>query len=244
LICWAAWAGYSASGAADTRSTSSRVFLVIQFFVLFGGIFFVFGPGLTNATQYGGAGPAANVMGLLFFFSTALGIYAHFTDSNSHLLGWFVLAVIELLGLLGMLPALSLGVPIMELNQGACLVYFQVSSLLDRCDNEGFLQLLRTWGLFLIFALAVGITNTIHRVQFTLSAVQAHGGYHSAPNNTNNNNANNSGYIPQHNSEGYSDKNYSPPVNSTLPVRTPQPGGFQSSDSGAPRPGDNNYTAI
>jgi len=249
LLAWATWSGYSTSGAADTRSSTARVFLGIQVLLIFGAIFFVFGPGHAAASGYGGAGPAANILGLLFFFSASLGLYAHFTDSNSHLLGWFVLAVAEILALLGLLPLLGLGVSIVELNQAACLLYFRAASL-DRCANDGYLQLLRTWGIFLVFGLVVGVTNTIHRVQFTLSNVRAHssGGSPSA-------------YAPPHGygNEGYAgaEKDYHPSsgVPNSAPIRTPSPashadpllaGGqsFQNSTDAAPRPGDHNFTAI
>jgi len=229
LVIWACHTGYSVSGAADTRSPTARVFLAIQILVLFGAIFFVFGPGHIST-----GGPAANILGLLFWFSASLGFYAHFTDSNNALLGWFILAVVELLGLMGLLPLIGLGSAITNLNQIACLTYFQEKTL-DRCDN-GYLQLLRTWGMFLIFALAVGVVQTLPRLHWSFSNTHAPSAQ---------------GYSPVGGGGGgnpgpYSEsKPYQPPSQVTsAPIRTPMPGteggpqttgGFQADAGAQPR---------
>jgi hypothetical protein len=99
-------------------------------------VFFIFGPG-----SYQGS-PAANTIGLLFWFIISFGFNAHFTDSNTSLMAWFLLSFITILGaalplpsflsstlicsvlrllwclvgLLGMLPALGFASSITNLN--------------------------------------------------------------------------------------------------------------------------------
>jgi hypothetical protein len=164
IMIWGAYRGHSSGGANDTRATASRVFLVIQSLLVFTAIFLTFGPGTVL-----GQGVPSNVLGLLFFFLVGLGYNAHFTDSNTSWLGWWVFAFIQTLALLGLLPSLGFPSAIWNVTGELCMQYFGED--LDRCNNKGFLQLIRVWGLFSVFLLVIALVQTFHKVQWTLKPI-------------------------------------------------------------------------
>jgi len=110
----------------------------------------IFGPGAV-----GSGGANVNVLGLHMLVIAALGIYCAYTNLRAHSWALFGIVCVTILCLCGTFPWLNHNVAIWNLSQADCLSYFYKTNDADynRCDDKGYLQLLRTFGIFAIIVL-------------------------------------------------------------------------------------------
>jgi len=131
-----------------TGSNLGRSFLLINFVNMLFAVFLIFGPGQPLDAQ-------PNTLGFQLFLSTSAGFYAAYSNLKGVTIGTFVLNVYLILAFLGQLSLLSSTVAIWSIGHDACVLYFNTSDDNNRCDDTGYLQLLRTFGLTALFFLCI-----------------------------------------------------------------------------------------
>jgi len=156
LIAYAIWVGYHTR--SDTSSLSTRAFLGLNLWNCLTAIFFAFAPG---------GNPNGASLSVLLVFLVAVGFYVGLTANHrvTHLFA--VLALIDLLALLGLLPFFGLPGSVAEFNTAHCGAYYGQLSV-DRCDQ--YLDLLRTSGLLTVFAIAAQLTIVFPTLDWTIGA--------------------------------------------------------------------------
>jgi len=132
-----------------TGSNLGRSFLLINFINMLFAVFLIFGPGTQGDVQ-------PNTLGFQLFLSTAAGFYSAYSNLKGVTIGTFVLDVYLILAFLGQSSLFNFTVPIWNLNHLACLSYFNTQDdNYNRCDDTGYLQLLRTFGMTALFFLCI-----------------------------------------------------------------------------------------
>jgi len=189
-------------GEGDAKGSASvlgPVFLVLCLVDFVLGVFLLFGPGATMTTQ-------VNTLGLHLFVIASLGIYVAYTNKKTHAKVLFAIVVITVLALCGTFPWLNHNVPIWSIDAASCLGYFvEYNANFNRCKDKGYLQLLRTFGLFALSALLVQAFQLLE-VLSSGEVLQHRGGpsdrTHLLPGFGESASAYNPPVVPSHHSEG------------------------------------------
>lgn len=123
-------------------------FMILNLLNAIIGVFLLFGPGEP--------GPRVNALGFQLLVLTSVGFYTAYTNLKAAAMAWFVLAIATVLGLMGLAPLLNYGTPLYSLEQNHCYSYFRTQDAdFNRCQDYGYLQLLRTFGMFAVVFLVV-----------------------------------------------------------------------------------------
>jgi len=129
----------------------------------FTALFLIFGPG---SGAQGGA--SANIIGVMLWFVVCLLYFVILSDDPYAHYAFLVFGSFVELALLGGVSLFGFGEPITDLSSSKCNSYFQAGQdTIKRCDDKGYIQLLRTLGLFAIFVLFIALSNAFLNAPFT-----------------------------------------------------------------------------
>jgi len=150
---------YQGAKAGGGQILQQKLFLFCNIINTLSAIFLAFGPGAA------GGSPASNVFGVQMFFIVSLGYYYMLTDNANTRLAYFVLALWQMAGFVGILgPLFGMGPSFENLSNGSCLLYFGKSDPdWNRCQDDGFLQFLRVWTFWTMYTLATTIAIVFYQ---------------------------------------------------------------------------------
>jgi hypothetical protein len=141
-------------GGNDWRGSASNLhmsFIILNAVNIILAVFLLFGPDETMAN-----GRSA-VLGFLMLLNAAVGFYACYTNFKAPLQAFFVSTLFICMSLLGMQPLFGFSASVYTTSQSQCFAYFLPQSGADgdynRCEDNGYLQLVRTFSMFALFFL-------------------------------------------------------------------------------------------
>lgn len=152
----------NSTGVCGLTSPIGITFSILSYTLYVMGVFFLFGPGQATGSVPADADdsqpPArVNIIGLQLMLGSLVALYANMIQHKPSFVATFVINTFNFLCLCGSFSIFNYQSPIWNLTQGNCLSYYRKSAddSFDRCNDSGFLQLLRTLSVFTTLILAV-----------------------------------------------------------------------------------------